>query len=914
ENFVMGIKLVRKVLKRQVPSQEFAEKKHLEGFWLVNSNNTQFGKRSTSSFVQGEKRRREDQHEINCDCEDEDVEVELLDDNVDKKEENDAEVEIDQEENGSQAEADKEENKVEAGVAFAGFGRRAMALWVVGDVGCGGVCGRWYGGFRGGVVRGGRGGGGVGPLILIPLRPNLGVLQIGIKSQAIMSSDSVVTYTSVHFEARSWSIPSEDPTMARRVDHSFVDTVDTRVRDTERMTMVDVEEAQEDRAAVRVEIEILRRERLAYEQESIETHQALARSEAYSRALEARIRVLETQAYRHEWPRQDADECAIEHIIRTQALEAGARVDTLEDTGSTMARRVDHSFEDTVDARVQDTERRTMAAVEIEILRRERLVYEQESIETRQALARSEAYSRTLKAWIRVLETQAYRHEWQRQDADDRAIEHIIRTQALEAGARIDTLEDTRGAVKLRRWFEKTESVFEISECAEGKKTEIKQLITTEFCPIEEVQRMEHELWNLKVKEYDVVAYTLRFNELAFMCPRMVELERVKVDAYIRGLTDYIKGEVTSSKPASERSCTNSSGKGNQRDNSRQTLQNSQKQGNARSMVTAPTDGKLPLCERCFTRHVGQCTIKCHKCGKVGHNARYYKEKSVATSANAQPLWTYYDCGEQGSNVVTGTFLLNNQYASVLFDSGFDRSFMNTRFSSLLDIKPIKIEDSYEVELADERIVSTNTILKGCTLSLVNHVFEIDLMPIELRMFDVIIGMDWLVKHDAVIVCSEKVVRIHRNKTLIVEGDKGVSLLKVISCIKACKYVKRCCHLFLAHVMENKSKEKQMKDVPVICNFPEEFSGLPPSRQVEFQIDLVLGVAPVARAPYRLAPSEMKELSVQLQELLEKGFIRPSSSPWGAPVFFVKKKDGSFRMCIDYRELNKLTVKNRYPL
>ncbi|GKE91436.1 putative reverse transcriptase domain-containing protein [Tanacetum coccineum] len=109
-----------------------------------------------------------------------------------------------------------------------------------------------------------------------------------------------------------------------------------------------------------------------------------------------------------------------------------------------------------------------------------------------------------------------------------------------------------------------------------------------------------------------------------------------------------------------------------------------------------------------------------------------------------------------------------------------------------------------------------------------------------------------------------------------------------------------------------------MEDVPVIHNFPEvfleELPGLLPSRQVEFRIDLVPGAAPIARAPYRLAPYEMKELSVQLQELLEKGFIRPSSSPCGAPVLFVKKKDVSFRMCIDYRELNKLTIKNRYPL
>nr|GEV40659.1 putative reverse transcriptase domain-containing protein [Tanacetum cinerariifolium] len=117
---------------------------------------------------------------------------------------------------------------------------------------------------------------------------------------------------------------------------------------------------------------------------------------------------------------------------------------------------------------------------------------------------------------------------------------------------------------------------------------------------------------------------------------------------------------------------------------------------------------------------------------------------------------------------------------------------------------------------------------------------------------------------------------------------------------------------------EDKSEGKQLKDVPVVWDypevFPEDLSGLPPARPVEFQIDLIPGAAPEARAPYRLAPSEMKELAKQLQELFKKGFIRPSSSPWGAPVLFVKKKDGSFRMCIDYRELNKMTVKNHYPL
>nr|GEX28992.1 putative reverse transcriptase domain-containing protein [Tanacetum cinerariifolium] len=203
--------------------------------------------------------------------------------------------------------------------------------------------------------------------------------------------------------------------------------------------------------------------------------------------------------------------------------------------------------------------------------------------------------------------------------------------------------------------------------------------------------------------------------------------------------------------------------------------------------------------------------------------------------------------------------------------------------------------------------------------SIVNHLFKIDLMSIELGTFDVIISMDWLVEQDDVIVCGKKVVHIpYKNMTLVVEGDRGASRLKVISCIKARKYIERGSQLFVAHVTEKEPQEKRLEDVPVIRDFPEVFPddlpGLPSPRQVEFQIDLVPGATPVARVPYRLAPSEMKDLAEQLQELSEKGFIRPSSSPWGAPVLFVKKKNGSFRMCIDYRELNKLTIKNRYPL
>ncbi|GKE70993.1 putative reverse transcriptase domain-containing protein [Tanacetum coccineum] len=163
-------------------------------------------------------------------------------------------------------------------------------------------------------------------------------------------------------------------------------------------------------------------------------------------------------------------------------------------------------------------------------------------------------------------------------------------------------------------------------------------------------------------------------------------------------------------------------------------------------------------------------------------------------------------------------------------------------------------------------------------------------MPVELGSFDIIIGMDWLANHHAVIVCDEKIVRIpYGDEVLIVQDDRSdkgkKSKLSIISCTKTQKYIKK-----------------------------EDFPGLPPVQQVEFHIDLVLGAAPVARAPYRLAPTELQELSTKQQELSDKGFIRPSSSPWEASVLFVKKKDGSFRMCIDYRELNNLTMKNQYPL
>nr|GEW21471.1 putative reverse transcriptase domain-containing protein [Tanacetum cinerariifolium] len=340
----------------------------------------------------------------------------------------------------------------------------------------------------------------------------------------------------------------------------------------------------------------------------------------------------------------------------------------------------------------------------------------------------------------------------------------------------------TEGAVGLVRWFEKMKNTFEISECAEvatlGHEVEntrswaeVKQMMTDEFCPTEEVQRLEDELRHLKLRDMNIAVYIERFNELDLLCPDVVPNEKKKVELYIKGLAEIIKGH---------------------------------KAKDCRSKNVAPGAAVQP-------------NIVCYSCGERGHKSSECPKKADQRGGNVQgQAYVIRDAEHsQGPNVVTGTFLLNNRYATMLFDSGADKSFMDIKFSHIIDIKPVKLNSSYKVELADGKVVSTNSVLWGCTLNLLDHLFDIDLMLIDL---------------------------------------------------------------------------------------------------VEFKIELIRGAAPVVHAPYRLAPSELKQLSDRLKELSEKGFIRLSSSPWGAPVLFVKKKDGSFRMCIDYRELNKLTFKNRYPL
>nr|GEX22446.1 putative reverse transcriptase domain-containing protein [Tanacetum cinerariifolium] len=360
----------------------------------------------------------------------------------------------------------------------------------------------------------------------------------------------------------------------------------------------------------------------------------------------------------------------------------------------------------------------------------------------------------------------------------------------------------TEGAVKLRRWFEKTKSVYGISKCAEGKLmkfvaatlqgpsltwgnskiatmgletmnrmpwTEMNQLMTAEFSPIEEIQRTEHELWNLRGLSENIKGEVTSFrltnhNEAVHKAHKLMEQKsQARDERILEGKNQYWENFQS----------RNSSGKSNHKDNSRQSSQNNQKQRNARAMTIAPTKGKVK------------------------------QEENEEVRGQAYAI---KDVKPQALNEVT-----------------------------------VKIDASYEVEIANGRVVSTNTVCKGCTLNLVNHLFEIDLMSIELGTFDIIINIEWLVKSDAVIDCGEKVVCIpYKNKTLTVESDK---------------------------------------DIPVIHYFPEVFPddllGLPPPRQVKFRIDLVPGAAHVARTLYRLAPTKIRECRYNYKSCWRKDlFVR----------------------------------------
>nr|GEW78687.1 reverse transcriptase domain-containing protein [Tanacetum cinerariifolium] len=413
----------------------------------------------------------------------------------------------------------------------------------------------------------------------------------------------------------------------------------------------------------------------------------------------------------------------------------------------------------------------------------------------------------------------------------------------------------------------------------------LKKKMTDKYCPQGKIKKLEIKLWNQKI------------------------------DNYISGLPDNIFGSVKSSKPKTLDETIKLAN--DFMDQKLRTNVERQTNNKRRLMIYPETTMAInnnPPRGRMSPRSFGNTNVAntqrdnraipkgngCFKCGAPGHFKRDFLKLKNKDGRNVNAQGWVYALGnaekkenasrDPNTNVVTSMFLLNNRYASNLFDTGANRSFISTVFSSLIDIVPTPLGNSYDVKLANGKIVKIDTIIQDFTLNFLNHPFNIDLMSVELGSFHIIISMDWLRRYHAVIVCDEKLVQIpFGNETLIFCSDESIdgkeSQLTIISCLKAQEYMATGCQIFLAYISAKKEGDKlegkQLKDVPIIRDFPEVFledlPGLPSARPVEFQIDLIPGAAPIARAPYRLAPFKMKEFSKQLQEFSDKGFIRPRS-------------------------------------
>ncbi|GJY32050.1 putative reverse transcriptase domain-containing protein [Tanacetum coccineum] len=411
---------------------------------------------------------------------------------------------------------------------------------------------------------------------------------------------------------------------------------------------------------------------------------------------------------------------------------------------------------------------------------------------------------------------------------------------------------------------------------------DFKLMMIEEFCPSHEMQKLETELWNHVMVRAGHAAYTDIYHELARLVPHLVTPESRKIERYVYGLDPQIRGIVAETEPKTMQKAVQISGALTDEAVRNGSIKKVGKRGNEERIwvlgltvpPTTPTmhpEGLVAHASTVTARVIWQRIVEVSACPRLNRaqEPEGNHPNQVAANNGGQGR------GNQGNQARGRAFMLGAEEA---------RQDPNIMAGSL---EPNDLGFRYEIEIASGQLVEIDKVIKGCKLEIEGHVFDIDLIPFGHGSFDVIIGMDWLSNYKAEIICHEKVVRIPLpdGKVLRVVGE---------------------------------SSDKKQEEIVVVRDFPEVFLddlfGLSPIQEIEFRIELIPGATPVAKSPYCLTPSEMEELSEQLKELQDKGFIRPSLSPWGAPVLFVKKKDGSFRMCIDYRELNKLNVKNRYPL
>jgi hypothetical protein len=250
-----------------------------------------------------------------------------------------------------------------------------------------------------------------------------------------------------------------------------------------------------------------------------------------------------------------------------------------------------------------------------------------------------------------------------------------------------------------------------------------------------------------------------------------------------------------------------------------------------------------------------------------------------------------------GAPIMSGTFSIHHKLVVTLFDSGATHSFVSNNCGTRIGLDLCHTKGSYMFSTPRGKVTS-NQMVKSVPIQLGSKLIKTDLVLLNLEGIDVILGKNWMTEHRVLLDISSRVIEIdspHQGATTLYLPQQ--------------EYLHSCAYAITDIKLEN---------IPIVCEyldvFPDDLSGMPPDRDIEFVIELQPGTAPISKRPYRMPPNELAELKTQLQDLLDKGFIRPSASPWGCPALFVKKKDNSLRLCVDYRPLNAVTIKNKYPL
>ena len=270
--------------------------------------------------------------------------------------------------------------------------------------------------------------------------------------------------------------------------------------------------------------------------------------------------------------------------------------------------------------------------------------------------------------------------------------------------------------------------------------------------------------------------------------------------------------------------------------------------------------------------------------------------------------------------MIIGIISVYDHDAYALVDPRATHSFISVPFTERHQIESQPIDGRMVVSVPNWDTMISERIVLGSRLVIQNKDFPADLIVLGIHDFDIVLGMNWLSKHRATLDCYKKEVRlVHLEEPgVIFRGIKKEIAPSLINAMTAWKMLRKGCQGYLEFVVDRRQEGTRLEDIPIVKEFPNVFpydiSSLPPDRAIEFVIELIPRTEPISIPPYRMAPAELKELKAHLEELLSKGFIRPSTSPWGAPVLFVKKKDGSLRLCIDYRQLNRATIHNQYPL